>query len=405
MLLCKVVSSEVVFSSAVLPRDGKDRGQPLVMLSRCHHSHAPDPPHVKPRTLTCVKASKTQPVTPIGTAITVSLFAVAAIWLALQLMAMRTLVAGAVRIDPAEVVNLILGLSGLVVGVVFAGGTAGVTMATYGRDSIGFLRSLPRPVTAVLGGLCVSVVMATSGYFTFAQTPGLGVLVGGVVGVAGLLGGGLAAIHSSHLVVAGLAGTAVLLVVFFLRGYFTPEILESLGRGINSYRTLTIIGGLIAGICVGITAFLYLHKKASRTGLYGYIAAGAMPGLLWLVSELITQISATQLSTPATDGQIDLDSLSLQLSAQSQFNGGMTALFAGATTAVLAFGLLTPQPKRKGSSSAKKDVPAKSAKAGKAPKAKQSNRSPKAAGSRKTRPSGRGSAAQPRRRDDDAGKD
>ena len=320
------------------------------MLSRCHHRHAPDPSRVKPRTLTCVKASKSQPVPPIGTVAAAVLFAVAAIWLALQLMAMRTLVAGAVLVDPAEVVNLILGLSGLVVGVIFAGGVAGVAVATGGRDSIGFLRSLPKPLTAVLGGLCVSLVMAVAGYFTFVESPALGLLIGGVAGVAGLLGGSLATIRSSHLVAAGLTGTAVLLVVFFLRGYFTPGILESLGRGISAYRTLTIVGGLVAGICVGVAAYLYLRFHPSRTGLYGYILAGALPGILWLAGELITQVAATQLATPTTEGEINLDVLSLQLSAQSQFDGGLTALFAGATTALLAFGFLTPRQKRSATS-------------------------------------------------------
>ncbi|HIW60955.1 MAG TPA: hypothetical protein H9881_00720 [Candidatus Stackebrandtia excrementipullorum] len=322
-----------------------------------------------------MRASKTQPVSSINTAITVILFAVAAVWLTLQIMAMRTLVAGAVLINPAEVVNLILGLSGLVVGILYAGGVAGVTMVTTGRRYLGFLKALPRPVTALLGGLLVALVMAAAGYFVFAQTPGLGVLIAGVAGFAGLLGGGMAALRSSHLVVAGLAGTAVLLVVFFLRGYFTPELLELLGRGISSYRTLTISSGLVAGLCVGITAFLYLRREAPKTGLYGYIGAGAAAGLLWLVGELITQLAATQLATPNSNGQIDLDSLSLQLSAQSQFNGGMTALFAGATTAVLAFGLLTPRqkevtaaPPTKKKSSAKKATTVKP---------KQSTRPPK----------------------------
>ncbi|MFD0556038.1 hypothetical protein FB566_1261 [Stackebrandtia endophytica] len=297
-----------------------------------------------------MKASKTETVSPPGSAITLILFAVAATWLALQLLALRTLVAGAVKVDPSEVANLILGLSGLVVGIVFAGGVAGMAMRNFGPKALGFLANLPRIVTSVLGGLGVAIVMAVATYFTFAETPGLGMLIGGVAGVSGLLGGCLASIRSIHLATAGLTGTAVLLAVFFLRGYFTPELLAGLGRGISAYRTLAIVGGLVAGLCVGLAAFIYLRRRAPQTGLYGYLGAGAAPGVLWLISEIITQITASQLTGPAGEGQIDLDALSLQISAQSQFNGGLAALFTGATTAVLAFGLLIPSKNKRNKS-------------------------------------------------------
>lgn|GEM_PF-4246277 len=294
-----------------------------------------------------MKASKTETLSSPGSAITLVLFAVAAIWLALQLLALRTLVAGAVQVDPAEVANLILGLSGLVVGIVFAGGVAGMAMRNFGPKALGFLANLPRIVTSVLGGLCVAIVMAVATYFTFAETPGLGMLIGGVAGISGLLGGCLASVRSIHLVTAGLTGTAVLLAVFFLRGYFTPELLAGLGRGISAYRTLAIVGGLVAGLFVGLAAFFYLRRRAPGTGLYGYLGAGAAPGVLWLLSEIITQITASQLSGPTQEGQINLDALSLQISAQSQFNGGLAALFTGATTAVLAFGLLIPSKNKR----------------------------------------------------------
>ncbi|GAA4904822.1 hypothetical protein [Stackebrandtia albiflava] len=290
-----------------------------------------------------MKGSKNTSRAALGPVATILLSTVAVVWLGLQLLAMRTLLAGAVAADPGQVANLVISLSGLVVGTVYAGGVAGVSLANLADRTGGFLSRPPRIVPAAAGGLGVGVVMATASYLTFAESPDLATLVAATVGVAGLLGGCVGAIRSVPVVTAGLSGTAVLLAVFVLRAYFMDELLSQLGRDVGTYRMVVIVGGLVAGLCVGVTAFLYLRRHTRRVGLYGFILAGATPGALWLLGELVTQIAASWLTLPGEDGTVNLDNLSLALSAASQFNGGLTTLFAGATTAVLAFGILLPK--------------------------------------------------------------
>ena len=77
--------------------------------------------------------------------------------------------------------------------------------------------------------------------------------------------------------------------------------------------------------------------------LLGHLLAGALPGAMWLDSTVIAQIGVTTVLDIGLDEVSPLDSAFVALSFQWQYNGSMTAMFAGAFCAILAYGLLLPK--------------------------------------------------------------
>ncbi|CAM3336246.1 hypothetical protein [Stackebrandtia soli] len=251
-------------------------------------------------------------------------------------MGLRTLLGESVTADPSRVVPLIISLSSMVIGVVFAGAVCGLMAASWAR---GPLAGLPRPVTATVGGVVLGVAAATCGYLVFAGAGAIPIIVAGVAGISGLIGGLLAAPPKGAVIAAGLIGTAALLVFLFLRGWFMTDLLDLLVRTPDTFRWIGIIGGVVAGMLAGLASYLYLRRRNAGTGLYGFMLGGALPGILWLLSEVATRIAGAVLLSYAGQPQL-ADSLYLGQAGDAQLNGSLAALFTGATTAILAFGLL-----------------------------------------------------------------
>lgn len=273
---------------------------------------------------------------PSGGIWAVVLLAIAALWLGLSFQSMNAFLAKEVQNNPGAMPNLIMSLSATVIGAVFAGAVAG-HLATI--VSSRWLRQLPRIVAAAIGGVIVGLVAAALGYLTFSATPAVAAIVSGVAGIAAVLGGCLAAAKSTNVVAAGLSATVVLLAFMFLRGWFDDDLMNLLTRQPDTYRWIGIATGLVAGLFTGLTAFITLRRRRGGTKLYGHLVAGAAPGALWLLSEIGVRIAGALLL--GTTGEIDqLSTLLMGQTLEAQLNGSLATLFAGGTTAVLAFGLL-----------------------------------------------------------------
>jgi hypothetical protein len=310
------------------------------MLSRRRSVDAAARRPVTPRTLTGVNVKKSAPRSSDGTWALV-LLAVAAVWLGLSFRSMNAFLAAQVEADPGSVPNLVMSLSATVIGAVFAGAVAGHLVTVL---PMRWLSGLPRLVTAAGGGVLVGLVAAAAGYSTFAATPAVAAIVAGVAGLSALLGGCAAAPKNTDAVAAGLAATVVLLAFMFLRGWFDEDLLNLLTRQPDTYRWIGIAGGVVAGMCAGLTAYALLRRRRSATKLSGYLLAGAAPGALWLLSEIAIRIAAAFLVN--TTSQIDqLSDLLMGQTLEAQLNGSLATLFAGGTTAVLAFGMLLPKKK------------------------------------------------------------
>ncbi|MGH8791496.1 MAG: hypothetical protein ACRDXX_02470 [Stackebrandtia sp.] len=323
-----------------------------------------------------MNVSTTEPRAGLGGTGFLVLLALAAVHLGIAFAALGSLLADAVQTDPGQVANLIMSLSTMAIGAVFGGAVAGhlaVVAAAHGQ-SPRFAR-LPRILLAAWGGAAVGLIAAAVAYATFSSTPAVAAIIAGVAGVSSVLGSLLAAPRHDSVVAASLIATGVLLVLMFLRGWFRSDLADLLLRDGDAYRWISILAGVAAGVGVGLTAYAALRRRRATVGLYGYLAAGAAPGALWVISEISVRVGGAALLS--TTDEIDaLSDLMLGQSLDAQLNGGLAALFAGATTAVLAFGMLANgKPVSRGK--AKQTAEKQSAKAGpdvKPDKAKQNGK-------------------------------
>ncbi|MFG3342690.1 hypothetical protein [Glycomyces sp. NPDC048151] len=244
-------------------------------------------------------------------------------------------------LDDTGVMLLANSLFSPIIVTAFAGAVAGVVVPRLVKG--------PKRALTVLGSLVVGLIAAATGYASFAPDASIALVLALVLLGSGVIGGLFALPRRSVTVAAGLSATLLLLVSMFARGLFESATSVSLfSDPLDQYGALGQILPFVAGLACGICAFLYLRQKKAGVKLLGHLVAGATPGAIWMVSTIIAQIGVEVLLNVGLDEVAPLDEAFLSLSFQWQYNGSMTAMFAGAFCAVLAFGLLLPKaPKAK----------------------------------------------------------
>ncbi|MEV0648998.1 hypothetical protein AB0I28_27465 [Phytomonospora sp. NPDC050363] len=306
---------------------------------------------------------------PPGGATLSALAIVAALWVGLQLDGLRKLLRLVVVDDPQGVVQLVIYLSGIIVGSTFAGAVCGTILLWWlaSRPKSWAARQ-PRYVLGAGGGFLVGVLAGGLVFWTFADKPGVASLVGGVIGITAIVGGLISAARPQIMVAAGLLGGVALLAVWFIRGYRSVQdgILDLLNAGttardqFNAYGWYGLSTSLLAGFIVGLVVHFYLRRRKARLTLLGHVFAGALPGLMALMAEMLMWIVGNQLLSFAGELSV-LDETSIGLASEAQFNGALAVLFAGAMTSLLAVGLLAPKDEMlvaKGKGGSSKAVPA-----------------------------------------------
>jgi hypothetical protein len=244
-------------------------------------------------------------------------------------------------LDDTGVMLLANSLFSPIIVTAFAGAVAGVVVPRLLKG--------PQRALTVLGFTVIGLIAAVVGYASFAVDASIALVLALVLLGSAIVGGLFALPKRSVTVVAGLSATLLLLVFMFARGLFESATSVSLfSDPLDQYGTLGRILPFFAGLACGICAFLYLRKKKAGVKLLGHLLAGAIPGAIWMVATIIAQIGVEVLLGVGLDEVSPLDEAFLSLSFQWQYNGSMTAMFAGAFCAVLAFGLLLPKaPKAK----------------------------------------------------------
>jgi hypothetical protein len=248
-------------------------------------------------------------------------------------------------LDDTGVMLLANSLFSPIIVAAFAGAVAGVVTPRL-------LRGPQRALTA-LGFTVVGLAVGAVAYASFAVDASIALVLALVLFGSAIIGGLFALPKRGTTVVAGLSATLLLLVFMFARGLFEAATSVSLfSDPLDQYGALGRALPFIAGLACGVCAFLYLRKKKAGVKLLGHLVAGATPGAIWLAATVIAQIGVEVLLNVGLDEVSPLDTAFLALSFQWQYNGSMTAMFAGALCAVLAFGLLLPKaPKAKAAKS------------------------------------------------------
>jgi hypothetical protein len=188
---------------------------------------------------------------------------------------------------------------------------------------------------AVLGGSCGGLVVY--GYGTYERVA----WVAATVGVGCLSGGAIAALPRAVLA-AGLVATFGTLLIGLIAGTLQPGLVGLFG-GRTTLASLATASwevaytvSIVAGLVAGILAFWFLRRYGSRAWPW-YLLAGALPGLLLLVTELLTRTGGA----PLLDVVRNLDAgdrLVVDFTAWSRLRNAMVVTFIGGLAAMVAVG-------------------------------------------------------------------
>jgi hypothetical protein len=192
--------------------------------------------------------------------------------------------------------------------------------------------------TGLALGLAVAVPVATG----YAGLPHVLVLAGAIA-LAAMLGGVVAALPQRVLVAAGVAGVLGAFLVGFAAGRLDTDLRTLFGAGQSPQSVLAASGwvvlaaSLAAGLVAGGLGYAYLSRAGRPLPWPAYLAAGALPGLLLLLAEVVARVGAFPLVRLITRTSPP-DRTVWDYLAAVRVNQGLIVLFAGAVAAILLFG-------------------------------------------------------------------
>ena len=271
----------------------------------------------------------------------------ALVWMAAMLWSARATITGGADAE-TTVTNTAYALPGAVSASLVAGAAVGlaiVTMITRRRA----LGSTTRFVIAIVSGLIVGLLGALV-IFTINTAGWVFAVVAGTVAAASTIGSALGGFRASHVVSAVCwAALAVFVLGFVLntRDVQSP-LLSLLGSGksqtsqSNAASWFTFLQSVLSGLTAGLVGYSVLRRARRRGDVVNlswplYAIAGAGPGLLLVVGEGLTRTAGSRVIDLA--GQVSVLELVVQkMLGGARLNSALIILFAGAITAIIAFG-------------------------------------------------------------------
>ncbi|MET7945843.1 hypothetical protein [Micromonospora sp. NPDC005324] len=240
-------------------------------------------------------------------------------------------------------------------GVISAALVAGAAVALAGGNLLarryGDWATL-RFAGAIGGGMLVGLAAAVAINLTYFDTSTTNVIAG-TTAAAAIIGGALAGARTAPAigaVVTAALGTLIFVVAF---SRARDPLFDLFGAGdsqeslINAAKWVSRTESLVAGLLAGLLAFGYLtwaRRRAVRRDpdtpalrWPAYLLAGAGPGLLLLLAEVIIRIGGRSLLDLAS-ALSEADAVAQTSLGTSRVDNGIWVLFVGALTALIAFG-------------------------------------------------------------------
>lgn len=233
-------------------------------------------------------------------------------------------------------------LPGVVAASVFAGACAGFAVGWRLPDRTMRVRLLLGVAAgAVLGALAAGAILygygANSSVAALAITVGVGAALGGTT--AGL---------PTRVAAAGLAATSAVFLLGLLLGglqgrlnsvFVGPD--ASVAARATASTSLAYAQSALSGVLAGIVAFLVL--RGDRRPWPWTVAAGAAPGVLLLVAELLTRIGGSSLFTIVKSFS-PFDQAVVEFTDFTRLRNGLLVLFVGAIAAMITVGRTLGRP-------------------------------------------------------------
>ncbi|MFU8849695.1 hypothetical protein ACNAW0_01675 [Micromonospora sp. SL1-18] len=275
---------------------------------------------------------------------TVVLALVAVGWLAAMLWSTRAAISNAA----AGVTAISLSAYALP-GVITAALVAGAAVALVATNPVG--RVTLRFLAAVGTGLLVGLAAAVAINLAYADNATTNTIAG-TAAAAAIIGGAMAGARNARVVAALATATlaAQVFVVLFSRA--RDPLSDLFGAGdsqqsmLDAAKWVSRTESLLAGLIAGLLAFGYLtwaRRRAARRDRSAplrwpaYLVAGAGPGLLLLLTEVIIRIGGHGLLDLAA-ALSEADQVAQTSLGTSRVDNGIWVLFVGALTALVAFG-------------------------------------------------------------------
>ncbi|MFD2764203.1 hypothetical protein [Micromonospora eburnea] len=240
-------------------------------------------------------------------------------------------------------------------GVITAALVAGAAVALAATNPLG--RPTLRFLAAVGTGLLVGLAAAVATNLTYADNATTNTIAG-TTAAAAIIGGALAGARNAR-VVGGLAAATLAAQVFVVLFSRARDPLSDLfGAGdtqqsmLDAAKWVSRTESLLAGLIAGLLAFGYLRwarrraacRDAAELRWPAYLVAGAGPGLLLLLTEVIIRVGGRGLLDLAA-ALSEADQVAQTALGTSRIDNGIWVLFVGALTALVAFGrTLGPRP-------------------------------------------------------------
>ena len=280
----------------------------------------------------------------------------AVVWLAAMLWSTRA------AIDSSAAGVTAISLSAFALpGVISAALVAGAAVALAVTSSLSRRteRATLRFLAAIGTGLLVGLAAAVAVNLTYADNATTNTIAG-TTAAAAIIGGGLAGARNARVV--GAITTAALAALVFVVAFsrVRDPLSDLFGAGdtqesvLSAAKWVSRTESLLAGLIAGLVAFGYLtwaRRRAARRDPAtpalrwpAYLLAGAGPGLLLLLTEVIIRVGGHGLLELAA-ALSEADAVAQTSLGTSRIDNGIWVLFVGALTALIAFGrTLGPAP-------------------------------------------------------------
>lgn len=239
-----------------------------------------------------------------------------------------------------------LALPSVISASLVAGAGVSLAVAHLLRRRVGL--RFPAAIGAgLLTGLVAALVIASS--YGGGQAS---MVLAGTIAAAVTVGGAVAGVRARAVVAAVVAAGLVVFAVGLVLDNFKQELMSLYGAGDDPSSQLSAAGwsaltaAVISGLVGALVAFFYLRRTQRREEIPlrwpAYAIAGAGPGLLLLVAELIVRTLGRQVLTLA--GAVsEADETAQRMLDGSRVNYALVVLFVGAICAIIAFGRTLPR--------------------------------------------------------------
>jgi MFS family permease len=234
-------------------------------------------------------------------------------------------------------------LPSLASAALMAGAALGVLFMAGLADRFGGVeRALPRVLSGAIGGAVIAAI-TVAGVLAAYHSGSAVAAVAITLAVVSIGGGALAAVRPTAVVSAGLAGMLAYTVVSFVEAYFRDSLLTLFGSGgtVASYTAadarLSLVVSLVTGIVAGVAAFVFLRSTGLALPWPVYLAAGAVSGVILLLSEAANWVGGLPLRS-AIGRYSEIDRFALAMLQPGRINHDLIVLFVGTVTAVILVG-------------------------------------------------------------------